>query len=389
MKIKTRRYVHHTLTLDDDIELDIDIEPYNVDDTLVERVGENIIVIGYLAHDSIGFSSNPMENCYGQGHIYTRNEGVITDNEPELMGVLGLDSYGYVDLDREFTFTPYVDYRGILQTRVSLRDLGAAVIWNELEADREGAFSDWLIQSNVGTHPGFSAEEIWIDLQCQRELWAELLDSNGYFSEGVTRAGEDLYPEYWQDVAGPYVVPLHYSSGRGNTSITLADWDGDPAYPPNAVWVADAGAEENIGDGATYGITLRPERRLGNGKQWAVIEDRGREVARLPVEEGRYYWDVGGPYIEQHYSNRPNDIRTAAEAYAEAIADEYAKWCSGEVYGVVTQVFRLQPDGTWLGEDHDSCWGFVGEERAGEALESDYFRPVVNRIKKEAGHELA
>lgn len=59
-----------------------------------------------------------------------------------------------------------------------------------------------------------------------------------------------------------------------------------------------------------------------------------------------------------------------ASKYAESILDDYVKWCNGDVYGVVVQTHDAE---TGAQIDIDTCWGFIGEDYATEALKSDFY----------------
>lgn len=58
-------------------------------------------------------------------------------------------------------------------------------------------------------------------------------------------------------------------------------------------------------------------------------------------------------------------FRAALIEQCEGILEAYVKWCNGEVYGVITEVFNLET-GEHLEED--SCWGYIGYDYAKQEL---------------------
>lgn len=76
------------------------------------------------------------------------------------------------------------------------------------------------------------------------------------------------------------------------------------------------------------------------------------------------------------------ELYKKADKYAQGCLDEYIKWCNGDCYGCVVEVFKRKEDGSWEQEKEEACWGFIGSEWAEEALKSDFFEPTVNSIKE-------
>jgi hypothetical protein len=68
----------------------------------------------------------------------------------------------------------------------------------------------------------------------------------------------------------------------------------------------------------------------------------------------------------------------AVRKYAEQVLSEYEKWANGEVYGCVVQTHEA--DGKLI--ESDECWGFIGDERAAEALRDEFFWPACERNKE-------
>ena len=77
------------------------------------------------------------------------------------------------------------------------------------------------------------------------------------------------------------------------------------------------------------------------------------------------------------------ELYKRADKYAQSCLDEYIKWCNGEAYGCVVEVFQRNEDNSWEQIQEDSCWGFLGSEWAEEALKSEFFDPTIERIKRD------
>lgn len=279
MKVTTTRSVKHTLHLDDDIELEIQHDP--IESTiLVERVGDKI-VIAYLVQDNDGSSSNPMDSD-AQGDLIIGNDRC---ERHKVYAALGLDSNGNVDTDTQYSSLG----------DKSLRDLARESIKEQHSDDAE---------------------------------------------RDVEHLAEVLYYTHWRKIA-PWTVPVRYDDyGSSGTRIRLDVWEGDITKLPNAVWVADKNAIENL----TY-----------DGKQCTIVD---------------------------------------LEAYATSVISEYEKWCNGEVYGCVVEVHQQVPEQSVFFEnvgdvwerltDADldrSCWGFVGYDYAKKALKEEFFDTEVRRLK--------
>lgn len=54
---------------------------------------------------------------------------------------------------------------------------------------------------------------------------------------------------------------------------------------------------------------------------------------------------------------------------ANAILDEYSRWCNGEVYGVIVETFQKDPETGFIEAiETDSCWGYIGYNETLDAL---------------------
>lgn len=339
MHVSSRTYTRTTQYLSfDDIELELTHKPaeYYGDNPLVERIG-NSIVVAYLVDDSD--CEDPMKNADCQGDLYTRGERVITDNESELEDAFGIRS-GEPNVERGFNFNG---------ERVTLMEL----------AIRE-----------------FEAQNPELDL-----------DDNEVFGEheaDIEGLAFDLYRDHWQAIAGPYVVPASYHSERGSTMVGTTTWDGDYLDLPNAVWVADKGAIENIDSvNLPAGVDVQWRGACGSKTEplYAVVMAHGIQV--YETHEGPV-WGRALAYAQKAYGEgTAADLHTAAIKYADNVLSEYQCWCNGEVGGVVVEVFDFDEDtNTWEANDKEceSCWGMIGWDYC-KAEARQCFDAEVNRQK--------
>jgi hypothetical protein len=264
MTTRVHTYTSHTHTSHthvveiNGVDYAVEFEPYCADDVLHERVGDKV-VIAYLSHDLDPM--NPME-FDGQGDIYTRGRnGIITDNDRAVESALGLTQYGEPDIDRPFG-----------PDNLTLRELA---------------------ENDEGLCP---AEDYEIE---ERAL--------------------DLYKTHWQDIAGPFVIPISYHAERGGCNIYTADWDGDyTSGLPDGVWVANKCAEENI---------------------------------------------------RAAHSSSLKSLREVATEYAESVVREYASWCEGDVYGVCVEVFDVAE---FVKVSDEAVWGHVTHDWATREMKIDF-----------------
>lgn len=301
--------------------------PWLNDGVLIHRT-ETDAVVAYLVQDDN--PSNPMKEFDGQGVIYT-NDGnrSITDDRGALLDALELDSYGEVDWDKMLTLDG---------KRATLAEHAADKVFAELTAydvachllrlTRDGDIDlDYSIFKELDDRT-MSDERVFElrDLHKQA-IRDDLLDPNGYHGDLMSAAVTALYAKHWQEVVGPWVLPIYYHSERGSTRIHLTTWDGDNDELPDGVWIAD----RNV---------------IGN----------------LP--------DPSAP-----------DFKERITAYADAVLKEYEDWCNGNVYGCVVHTYKREEDDWVEVGDHDSCWGFIGDEYAQQALRDEFFEPAVKRLQ--------
>lgn len=369
MRVRSRNHTTHTLTTDNDIDLELTFEP--VGDPLVHQVG-NKIAVAYMVQDDS--PSNPMTSNDGEGTLYTRSRGygggVITDNDSEFYGALGLDHYGAVDIDKEFQATEsWIDCNGILQTKTTLRDLAADEFVAGFDAN-EDFKQRWV--EHVEGDVLVEGQDYTIDMVALRR---DLLDDSGCFYSEMDTLALSLYPKYWQRIAGFGVVPVDYcesNHGPGTTSVGTTTWDGDVDDLPTGVWVAD---DDVMGNLVAYPPGVEGGQiKLDTGVYSAEYEliDKGIRVHQGTLTE---CW----AWMKANYAITGADRDRALVKYADAVLREYEDWCNGHVYGCTVELFELV-DGEWIeaeGTRENECWGFIGYEYAEKTLKDEIFDPAV------------
>lgn len=299
--------VHTRTTATIDVD-DIEAELYHVpyNEPTIVQPSPTTLVVGYLVHDD--YCENPMTSYDCEGTLYTYKEGVITDDN-SAPWYLGLSEFG----SSYGESTPTLEDEGI-DERVK------EYLSAQIKADPE--LTAWMVSKVMETNKTFEAlvDDLVDDISGYHNPSFDTDDDQliakklGEYDTLAEKAWLELYDE---GKAGSYLaVPVRYCHsihGPGTTSIHTTTLDN-----ANAVWVPDACAIENMDFSActTYAEKL-----------------------------------------------------AVAEKYASSTLKNYANWCNGECYGVVTEVFKLE-DGEYVQQSEDSCWGFIGYKYAEKELES-------------------
>ena len=123
--------------------------------------------------------------------------------------------------------------------------------------------------------------------------------------------------------------------------------------------------------------------------------DHGGQVWSLSGGGMQCRWDTSnsaGVWVPDEYLRKQLDDDEAkgkdradqARTYCEQFLDTYNDVISGNVFGCVAEWF--DEDGTSI--DHESCWGFIGDDHAKEALKSEFFDPTCERLAKQYEHDV-
>jgi hypothetical protein len=130
------------------------------------------------------------------------------------------------------------------------------------------------------------------------------------------------------------------------------------------------------GNATEYAIPL--DCYSHSGEVWAI--SGSQESLSFPDQ----LWDVGhgvGVWIPdeyllkdiQNHSTDENECEAFARKCAQEALEEYNAWCSGDIYGVVTEAFHNIDRNTPLRDDraYNACWGYFGYDHAMRQLKND------------------
>lgn len=297
---------------------EIEFEFEPIESTLLQaKVGDKFIV-AYLVQDD-GGGMNPLTDCDGNGTLVTYNLGVITDDN-SCASNLGLEEFG----SRGGRYPPVydLDSKGVYELAVEMVKKG-------LTEDEE--FIDWCRNEMEPETELEAFDYITFVNACFEKLnWHSYKGVPAWLDDRVEAAGHAAWEQlYAEGKIGEYLaVPVDYcvnNHGPGTTSIYTTTID-----KANAVWIP---GEFEISNMNFTGCTT---------------------------------------YLEK---------LAVADKYAQSCLDEYCKWCNGEVYGCVVEVFDEQGKKT---DDRDNeCWSFIGWEWAEQALLNEFFDPACKRNQPE------
>lgn len=350
-------------------------------DNEVMVVTDRHIIVGALAADDDGGSSDPMQH-EGQGKIYLRGRRGNRESESEIYKALGLDSYGDKDLKSDAVENLVLeralkvlraDRAAMASLSSRCRALGLSGKW----ADVIEKIRSLIVRAGWEYAMDEIAEEFFDERYWTRvDSAASDLFSNLEFALRDTEA-----EKAWDDlsaqgkVGNPMAVMLDVYEHSG-TSYSLSGegmqcrWD----TSRNAgVWIPDDSCMENI--------VSRTLRELGYGEvKWfgALGSEKEPLHAGFSLDGGKS-WTTGfakwADAMEQVRKQVPADAVEAFDAamrqvthdYARGVVEEYSKWANGEVYGVLVYVIDRQT-GERIDDMDDECWGYIGSDYAEETM---------------------
>ena len=321
-----------TVTVDNsEAELQFTAEDYGPE--LLHQDG-NWLVVGYISHDDDP-SFNPLTDSDCQGNLYHSDRGYQHYDPSEILSHLRIvDSDGVPEEDVLVTIDNHTDTLiGHVKYMIMASyqdDVGQVADWFENQQFEDAQLAGWA-------RPDGTVDYAAVLTDCGQDIVNEIDNwvYSGIFYEKVPEMLKALYKANWKQIVSPFVVPVEYSAYQ-ETRVYVTTWDGDTDELPNAIWVADTGAEENITCGEILG---------------------------------------------------DSDLREKAEAYAKSVLDEYEKWCNGDVYGVCTEVFaRPDEDSDYELISDESCWGFIGQEYAEEECERMFKGEVDSLLATQQKH---
>lgn len=323
---------YRTTTVEvDDIEVELEYNPEYFEPEIMQPTPDTLVV-GYLLHDDDGYYCNPLQNGYANGDLFTYGERVITDNDyaPHYLGLNSFQGRGNwrhrgSEMDRD------TDQDGIFE-KVCEKVTAA------IKADED--LSRWMVQCVMECDTPFEKlVEALVDDQLEGSKYGQFDWSSEEDSDMISLlpSYEDLANKAWDELyaegkIGEYLaIPVSYcynAHGPGTTQIYTTSID-----DCNAVWIPGKDAIEN-----------------------------------MDFRECKTYADK----------------LAVADKYASSVLKEYERWCNGEVYGYVVETFRKE-GGEYLREgDPESCWGFIGDEWAEEAMKEQMNWSAKRFTEKEA-----
>ena len=367
MTINTRTFSRTVSTLSfehngEDREVELMFVPQDYPEPFVEVVGDKLVV-AYLVHDDD--CANPMTNNDGMGELITGNEGVITDGNPwSHLGLLGSPYRGNLEKDFECD--------GVYDKAVEL-------MTPELLEDED--FLEFCIE-HFENDTGVDNKRDFL-LECIAEIdWSRYGMTIPCWLESICeRAQEQAWDELQeQGKIGTYLaVPVCYCDsvhGPGTTQIYTTYID-----DCNAVWIPTPCDIDNIKAQCwPEGVEITWHGAAGSQTDplHAVVTFKGEVVFDTPK------WADAQKFIDERYGlPTDKDLYKVAEKYAQGCLEEYEKWCNGDCYGCVCEVFECQ-DGDWVQISEDACWGFIGYDYAKQTIEEEFFKPNFEAIKEKA-----
>jgi hypothetical protein len=348
MKTRTHSYTTYVIP-GTEIEVELPVQPSPIMDyheTLV-KITDDTIVLGYLAHD--GDCANPLDDD-GEGHIYeARRHGNTLGKYCDALGLRhdgGGPDLGLVDEEaaveeavRRILADPGETAKALEHCRN---------YWEQPDGRGDDRFIEDCLDSLNELNPVFDVDALL------REMWQEGR-KNG-------------------TIGNRYAIMLDVYEHSGITfrlSGQGMQCQFDTARG-GAVWVPDKYAEDEI-------------KRRGEVYRKGDIFHEGRadfNVRTLSPDTLVYddvvhptfgHWHQACAYLEGLAATNLRDLATAehiaARELAKDAAEQYTDWCNGNCFGVV--VVTYDKEGNEI--EHDSCWGFVGDDYAYESLKNDYF----------------
>src|SRR3546814_7408479 len=107
-------------------------------------------------------------------------------------------------------------------------------------------------------------------------------------------------------------------------------------------------------------VTLLVDEYKHGGVHYSIANSRDYPDRRWDVATRGVFVPCDHLQTEYQYGRK---TMQEIERDSGQVLDEYSRWCNGEVYGVVTESYRLESDSIQR-QDVVSCWDHVGREYA-------------------------
>lgn len=348
-----------TLTCGTDVELVLPIEPDSVmmyKDRLQRQVG-NTITIGYLAHDSD--CQNPLEDGDGYGKILVARRH--SSDLPEFYKALGLDSSGSPDYEFDDDEAVEKECDRQLRLMADAKHPDGSFTLVKIHGDLEGMGFEQGEGSGVFQHVMENIEEIdledYFDFDAIRKALWEKGRADGTIGNKYA-ISLDVYEH----------SGISYSLSGGGMQCRFDTARGGALWVPN-----DVCEEEIKSRGPVYqkGKIVSSQLRTKHQYNVRTYESFGLfdEVVHPPFDTfGEAYQYLKELNWEGYVQPLEDAEHDAARELAKQAADIFTEWSNGNCFGYVVATFELPEeveDGQEIDyEDHDSCWGFIGDDDA-------------------------
>jgi hypothetical protein len=334
----TRTHTTGTLLIDghDDVEIDLIFEPTGeAGEIHVERGPEpGTYVVGYLVHDEdashlVDTVDPASEDRPGGRSLFALFDRDARTSEAETAEAL---------FERLKGFLPEAE--GLYWSRfLSGDDLDGAEGMAFFGSD--SPLID-LVKLDV---------TIWIDGDPTSLSWEDLKDLKTAAEHGWSSNEVD----YILEVVGPEVVARGDRFDVSSLKIILPEKEriGDYVVPLAAAL-------------ASHGAPVWPVECYEHGlRHYSIANTHAYPDRQWDVRRVGFYMPPQDVVEEVQAGTRTLE---GAHAFAQGDLEEFTNWCNGSVFGVVTQMVRIDEAGIAVTESDDSCWGFVGMDHARASL---------------------
>lgn len=318
MKRRTTQYEVFTKDDGEELELELPIPLNEWEAPEIELVETpHYIVLGYLAHDDS--CSNPLEDCDAMGAIHHHPRSRYGSRDSDYYNVLGLDSYGDPLIDED-------------KVQMMWRDKVLAIPPERFVPPER--FENELFEP--------------------RPIYSSKGEPEPYWEHFRLRLADEEAGDYWVSDMAKYAWRRMDVSEELIAALT-------EQVEPHLTWNWDEVLKAcRIGPDPDAVLLDRYEHGLC---KYSVHSNGG---CPWDTSRGEAVW-VPDKYLKEELEKitDPEARRAQALKCAEQACDTYTDWCNGECYGHVVGVYD-KVDGAQV--DEDSCWGYIGDEWAEEAL---------------------
>lgn len=331
--------------------------------TVYSPDGKIAVYAGLVRDDDC---ESPLESSDGEGAIYFAGRRGDRESQHRYQEALGLDS----DYRRN-TNLGVVESMAEDMLRKRLYPEANTAVCMEMEAARYGVTVNQLRTDILNEIQGYRCS--WVEFSDEDKAifaefdWEKLLEEAWHACRQAGTIGDML----------AVLLDVYEHSGMvlsvSGTGYQCA-WD---TTTGGALWVPDDVARDEIlkrrAPVYTKGRVV-DNRKTRSNRRYTV------ETLGLGKEGMTFYADVKHPsfehwheafdFLQQLEVEVTRSIEAAQEAaareYAHQVLESYNSWLAGDCWGFICYAIDLK---TQTIVEKDSCWGFVGQEWAEEALD--------------------